>query len=95
MLRILVPLARTMSFSTFSASDRICANPAELEQIARAFNKNLKTQVFLNSSEALDTILKKTKKNEPVLATGSFFLIGDLRPEWISEKQILQSRSSL
>lgn len=91
MLKSLVEIAKSITFVPFSSGSRECANPADLQRIAKKLNPSLKTNVFLSSDEGLDYLLNK---KEPILITGSFFLAGDLRKRWISEAKILKTRSS-
>lgn len=93
MLKPLLEIARSITFTPFASSSRECANPVELERIAKKLKPNLKTNVFLSSDEGLDHLLSKNK-NEPILITGSFFLAADLRRHWISPSLILKKRNS-
>ncbi len=56
--------------------------------------KQIPTQIFLDPQDALATALKKAKKNDLILITGSFFLCSDLRKNWVSEEKQLEQRTS-
>ena len=47
-----------------------------------------------NSSQALEKAFESAGKNDLILVTGSFYLAGELRKKWISEKRILKRRRS-
>ncbi|MBU1132248.1 hypothetical protein KKC32_03325 [Patescibacteria group bacterium] len=57
--------------------------------------KKLKTNSwFIDPNDALKTALKKANKNDLILITGSFFLCGDLRENWISKEAQIEGRRS-
>jgi len=92
-LKPLVEIAKSITFVPFYSGERECANPHELELIAKKLKPSLKTNVLLSSHEGLEYLLSKNKK-EPILITGSFFLAADLRKNWIPESHILKKRNS-
>ena len=91
-LKPLVEIAKSITFVPFHSGERECANPHELELIAKKLKPKLKTNVFLNSNDGLEHLL--SNKKEPILIAGSFFLAADLRKNWIPESTILKKRNS-
>ena len=97
MLKPLVEIAKSITFVPFHSGSRECADPTDLERIAKKLKPNLKTNVFLTSDDGLDYLLfpkKPVARPDPILITGSFFLAGDLRRRWVSEEKILKSLRS-
>jgi folylpolyglutamate synthase/dihydropteroate synthase len=47
-----------------------------------------------DATQALQDALQGAGKDDLVLATGSFYLIGGLRKRWYSEEWVLQHRQS-
>jgi dihydrofolate synthase/folylpolyglutamate synthase len=47
-----------------------------------------------DSHDALKSAVKVAKKDDVILVTGSFFLSGELRKSWISERSVLNNRKS-
>ncbi len=94
MLKQIIPLAQTISFTRFQMKDRKCAHPKFLwEQSKRFMQKGTVTRVLLDPMRALSLALNEAKHDDLILITGSFFLAGELRKRWISEEQILEKRS--
>ena len=60
-----------------------------------AFQNKKESRIFLDPDDALDYALKKAKKDDLILITGSFYLCGMLRTNWISEEKILKARKSI
>lgn len=91
-LKPLVEIAKSITLVPFHSGERECADPHELELIAKKLKPALETKVFQSSNEGLEHLL--SNKKEPILITGSFFLANDLRPRWIPESSILKKRNS-
>ena len=88
----LLPIAKRFIFTPFATAGRHCANPKHLKDLLRRLNSKVPADISLSSDEALDMA---QKSSDPILVTGSFFLVADLRPRWISEESILRSRRSI
>ncbi len=71
-------------------SNRTCA---DLKLMYNLFpsKANFKKHIFLDPHQALKEAIKKTKHNDLILITGSFYLAGELRKNWIPEEQILKN----
>lgn len=57
----------------------------------KKINTHLPISIYNDPHQALAMALKKAKKEDLVLVTGSFFLTGELRKKWISEDYILKN----
>lgn len=91
----IVPLADHIYFTRFQIKERRAADPKTLKiQAAKYQKRGVKSQMFLDPRRALMAARKNAKSNDLILVTGSFFLAGDLRREWISEEVILKNRRS-
>ncbi len=90
----IVPLADRLIITRFLMPERKTADLKKLYQIAKKIKPTLKPLVFLDPGQALSAGLKLTAPDEGLLICGSFFLAGELRTRWISEKQILSQRKS-
>lgn len=94
-LKQIVPLAHNLYLTRFQITNRKCAHPKRLLKIAKPYlNKNCKVNIFLDPHQALLRARKETKKGDCLLVTGSFFLAGELRENWIKEEEVLKSRKS-
>jgi len=96
MLETLIPFAKTLTFAPFQTSDRACFDPGRLEDIAKKIKPSQTTHVFLDANEALDSLLVKkypASRPDPILVTGSFFLVADVRTRWILEDDILTTQN--
>lgn len=67
-------------------------NPHILEKSARTHFK--KTKVFLDAEDALTYAKNQSSTNDLILITGSIYLAGELRSQWVPNKLILKQRSS-
>lgn len=94
-LNQIIPLADKVYITRFQTKDRKCAHPKELtERSQKYLKKSAQTETFLDPSQALTKALSKAKEDDLVLVTGSFFLVGEMRKKWFSEKWILSKRKS-
>ncbi|MFH1631871.1 MAG: Mur ligase family protein [bacterium] len=91
MLDQLNPVAKTITTTRFTTTFRKAANPAEL---LLNVEKSKRAGFYLDPHEALEHVRKITKQGEVIVVTGSLYLAGELRQEWITEAQILKKRSS-
>ena len=66
--------------------------PQKLAQKARHWNKRVYS--FLDPIRALEYVFSIATQDDAVLVTGSFYLAGDFRKQWISEMAILAHRTS-
>lgn len=91
MIKDLSTIADTVRITRFTRGHGKPANPLELQKF---FPKKLPKQVFLFAQDALTDALRKAKKSDTILITGSLYLAGELRSHWRTEKQILKERRS-
>ena len=80
MIKSLSTLNPTFVCATKNTSNHF-RKVADPKVIAKEFakNKNTKTKIFLDPTDALEFVMKKIKKNDVLLITGSIFLSGELR----------------
>lgn len=94
-LRQIVPLADEVFFTRFSSRDRKPASPERLFKESKKYLKpGARTEIFLDSSDALASARVRAAAGDCVLITGSFYLAGEARKEWFPEERILKSRRS-
>ncbi|MCH8049318.1 hypothetical protein IH979_01235 [Patescibacteria group bacterium] len=91
MIELLSPVAKTITTTRFHTTFRKAANPAKLLKMV---TKRKRNGYFLEPFDALKHVKKLAKKTDTILITGSLFLTGELREQWITEKEILKHRSS-
>ncbi len=95
MLPEIVPLADTIVIAGSGDSKRKLANPeAVLSLVTKHAKKGVKIETAPSPAEAYDLISKEASEPDCILATGSFFLVGELRKKWFPEKWILEHRKS-
>ncbi len=82
------------NFSFIGFPGRHCADPKELSRIARSFSKNLDVTISHTPLGALKKARVLATRNSIIIATGSFYLTGELRKQWYPEEWILKHRSS-
>jgi dihydrofolate synthase/folylpolyglutamate synthase len=93
MLNEIIPLANHLVITRFQIKDRKCAHPKEILLKSKKYLKaNTPTEVFLDCNLALNRAIKIAKKDDVVIAIGSFFLSGELRKNWFPEDYILENR---
>jgi dihydrofolate synthase / folylpolyglutamate synthase len=93
-LREIVPLADRLYLTRYLMPFRKTADLQKLNQISRKIKPQLPISTSIDPDGLLKTALKNLKKNDCLLITGSFFLAGELRKNWITENQILSHRRS-
>jgi dihydrofolate synthase/folylpolyglutamate synthase len=91
MIKQIVKISDKLILTTIKDKDRTFYTPRELAGFAKSFkDKSLEK----NPKKALASALKKLKKNDALIITGSFYLTGELKKYWISENTILKNRST-
>jgi dihydrofolate synthase/folylpolyglutamate synthase len=95
MLEIIVPHADQIIITSFDKPHRPAVSPEILFDAAfRNKRKNASIRIVKNPQEALQQTFKQVGKKDLILATGSFFLAGELRKLWYPERLILTKRQS-
>lgn len=86
-------LAKTdyLYLTRFDNPFRKSADLKKLYQESKKIKVKLPISVYNDAQMAIDKALKKASKNDLILVTGSFFLVGQLRKKWISEDYILKN----
>ncbi|KKU26985.1 MAG: FolC bifunctional protein [Candidatus Magasanikbacteria bacterium GW2011_GWA2_46_17] len=91
----IIPLADEIFFTRFASRDRKPAPPLRLLKESKRYLKpSAKVKIYLDSSDALAAACDRLGKDDCLLATGSFFLAGELRKRWFPEGRILKGRRS-
>lgn len=62
---------------------RKVAGPNDIAREFVKLNKNTKTKVFLDPTDALEFVMKKINKNDALLITGSIYMSGELRKKFL------------
>lgn len=91
MLSLISPVVASITTTRFETTMRKAANPFSL---LRLIPKSKQNKAFLDWRTALSYVENHAKKTDIILVTGSLYLAGDMRTEWITEEQILKNRSS-
>ncbi|MES2314711.1 MAG: Mur ligase family protein [Patescibacteria group bacterium] len=95
MLEQIIPIADSVAVTRFQIKDRKCAHPKRLfVEVRRYLRKDVPVSLTLDPEIALKRAMARARKNDLVLVTGSFFLVGELRKIWFSEDVILRARKS-
>lgn len=90
MLRLLQGVAKTITTTRFATDYRKVSNPAKLLSLVP---KAKRAGYFLDHAQALAHV-KSLAKNTPIVVTGSLYLAGEMRANWLSEEEIIKNRSS-
>ncbi len=77
----------------YLVKERHCAEPKIIKKLLLADFDNLNIKIETRPHLALKQALKKARQNDLILITGSFYLAGELRKNWINEKQLLKERA--
>jgi dihydrofolate synthase / folylpolyglutamate synthase len=89
MISQLTKVSNELILTTVKGKGREFYKPSDLARFTKSFkNKHIEQ----NPKKALASTLKKLKRNDCLLITGSFYLTGELRKHWISENNILNNR---
>jgi len=91
MLDLLIPHVAKVTTTRFQMTERKTANPAELLKL---IPKTKQSGVFLDHSDALAHAKKTIKSDEIIIVTGSLFLSGEMRAQWIGEEKIISNQNS-
>lgn len=91
MLRALVKRADVIHTTRYSQGYGAPENPDTLLRLVPAVKRG---QSFLFPKDALANVLATAKKGDTILITGSLYLAGELRTNWIDEASIIKKRSS-
>lgn len=89
-LKYVVPLAARIYLTRFLIPGRKSQDLKKMLGAAKKLSQH-QTVSLIDPYQALNQALREAKKNDIVLVTGSFFLAGELRKKWITEKKILSS----
>lgn len=94
-IKQLIPKADYIYFTEFKNSFRKSADALNLLELSRNYIKpNARFFVDNNSKKALDLAIKNSKTDDVILATGSFFLAGEIRKVWHPEESVLDRRNA-
>ena len=93
--REILPLADTATFTVFQNTTVHCVLPQVLKDATTALvQKSARVQIITDAKAALTDVLKYAAKDDLVLVTGSFYLVGELRRVWYSEEWVVENRRS-
>ncbi|MFA6354151.1 MAG: Mur ligase family protein [Candidatus Paceibacterota bacterium] len=92
-LKVIAPKADYALATRFEIKERKCRNPFTLAEQIKKYKK-IPVEVYLDPWQALSKAFKLAKPEDLILATGSFFLTGELRQKWYPEEWILERRES-
>lgn len=91
----IIPLANHVILTSFNSSKRKSMHPNAVRPLIKKFLKRGATvEEILDPQKALDIAIKTASKKDCIIATGSFFLSGELRKRWFSEDFILKHGKS-
>jgi dihydrofolate synthase / folylpolyglutamate synthase len=93
-LQEIVPHARYIYLTKYLSSRRSTVSPLKMKKYINKHFPKKKVELFWDATDALDAALNKAKKKDFILVTGSMYLAGELRAQWIPEDTILRYRSS-
>jgi dihydrofolate synthase/folylpolyglutamate synthase len=88
--KALMPFVKKAYCTRFTTPQRKVTPPLEL---VKAFDRK-PTEMNLDPQNALRSALRQATQNDIILVTGSFFLCGELRNNWLSEDWQLENRKS-
>ncbi len=89
-LKKLLNITDEIYLTRFLISLRKSASLKKLYKDTKIISK-IPTHIFNDPYHALDKAMTKAKKNDIIIIAGSFYLTGELRKHWISEKYILKN----
>ncbi|MFH1667808.1 MAG: Mur ligase family protein [Candidatus Komeilibacteria bacterium] len=93
-LKTIVPHAKKIILTKYVASRRTTVSPIKMKKYINKHFPSRKPIIYWDPLDALRNVIKKSKKDDFILITGSMYLTGELRTYWIPEENILQYRSS-
>jgi dihydrofolate synthase/folylpolyglutamate synthase len=91
MIKLLSPVSSKITTTRFKVTERKSANPVKLLNLVP---RSKQAGAFLDHEDALKNTILNLKNNEAIVITGSLFLSGEMRKNWINEKQIIKAGSS-
>ena len=94
-LKQILPVADELVLTRFLLAGRKSADLGKMYQSAKKIKPKLPIKIMMDPWQALNDGLKTSAENDCLLICGSFFLAGELRKKWFSEKIILKNRSNL
>lgn len=95
MVELVAPYADRIFVTRYEKGNGRCANPTIVHGFAKKYKRKKSTvEMFLDPQKALDEAVKNAGKNDLVLVTGSFYLVGELRKRWYPEEYVLKKRKS-
>lgn len=71
-----------------------CAQPEEIKKEILSHKCKGEIKIFKNPKKALEEALRKATNKDAILATGSLYLAGELRKNWVPEETILKRRKA-
>ncbi len=94
-LKPLATIADTIIVTSLKGGERPSVHPNSLLPELKKYKKRkTRLKVVMNPHDALLLARKNAGNKDCILVTGSFFLAGELRTEWFSEKWVLENRKS-
>lgn len=91
MLKIISPVAKSITTTRFATPHWKAVNPSDLLSHVAQTKRN---GYFLDYVDALEAAKRRAKNNEPIVVTGSLYLAGEMRSLWIPEEEILKHATS-
>lgn len=92
-LRPLLTLVGTWTLTKANVAYPVPMPPKRIATALRSIQPNASITIQPNAVRALTTALRTQRPGELILITGSFYLAGELRQHWVSEKYILTHRT--
>lgn len=93
LLEPLSHIADSMYMTSFTLPGFGSHPPQEAAKIFHTIHSSIPIHIEEDNHNALQQCLKKADPNDLIVITGSLYLAGELRQHWISEDQILTTRS--
>lgn len=95
MTHMVLPYAARVYATRFQNRLHKCVNPKNIvAEIKKQTGNRMPTCMYMDAQEALDAAFKNARAKDAILITGSFYLAGELRTRWYTEKEILLARAS-
>ncbi len=91
-LKKLLDIADRVYLTRYIITGKKTADLKKLYNTSKKIKPDLPLTIFNDPYQALYSALKSAKKSDLILITGSFYLSGELRKNWIPEKYIVQQR---
>lgn len=95
MIKQIVPLADSIYCTRFLSPEMKSTDPTYIYKfVTEIKNTKQRAKMLLDPNDALEEALKDALKDDLVVATGSIYMVGELRKRWYSEEHILKKRKS-